>query len=525
MQLELQQKLFEEKLSRRNLLNYSAKHWTEYHVQVFRNHSFELVEHVMGIFLDYAEINVQITYSSYDDSFSFVDLNPKSNMILLWVDTTHYNNINVTAFFKERISVLQANYGGAVLMIPYGERIDLDIPGITVWNLDDISKQLGDDFADIRTKASSGTPLSAKALLLISRQLGLRYFPALLRPSLKAVVVDLDNTLYQGILGEDGSQGIVLTEGYRALQKHLKHLVDEGFFLCIASKNELSDVKNLFNARHDFPLQISDFSIIQASWETKVNMISRISEFLNINPDSMVFIDDNIGELTTVKTAYPMIKLIYAKNGEITKSVLEEFPGLMKLQTLAEDQKRRLDIQVKQERILLQNRIPLKEYILSLSIHLHYDCDNPVQSDRIFELANKTNQFIFNYKRYSRHEIEQLMLSSQYTVITVSLCDKLSDSGLIGVCIARDEANYMVIEECFISCRALGRGIEKIIVFGAIAKASKILKKNKVRVLFQNGPRNLPAKEFVSKYLMNYLEKEMPFSYDIPYDLVKVTGF
>ena len=521
MSIELQRFLFDAAPSRRQLLQYVPQEQKQYRVQVFRNHSFELVEHTIGAYLDYAGLGVTFSYGGYDDSLSFLELDPSADMLLLWIDTSRYDIASVKVFFEARIRQLRLQFSKPVLVVPVGNTLDLQLAGVAVLNLSEIQSALGERFLDERAEKISGTRLSSKAMLEISRELGARYLPVLLRPALKAVVVDLDNTLYQGVLGEDGPDGLVLSEGHRMLQEKLHQLAEEGFFVCAASKNEAEDVEKLFSVRTDFPLKRNDFSKIFASWESKADSIRQIADFLNIDPESMVFLDDNIGELTAVKMSFPRIKIILAEeDGAATCRALENYPGLLKLNVSADDAKRKDDIRANEERKILQEKLTPEEYIRSLGIHLQFSYDVQEQVGRIAELANKTNQFIFNYQRYTASQVEARMRSDRYAVVAVSLSDKLSDSGLIGVCVGCRKERQVELEECFISCRALGRGIDEIIVLGAIQGILDRMGTEYLRVAFRSGERNLPAQNFVQRHLAQYLEQPHYFHYEMPKDLV-----
>lgn len=517
MDLDLQKFLFETKPSRRELLGYRPRREKTYRVQVFRNHSFELIEHTLGAYLDYAGLGIAFSYSGYDDSLSFLELDPASDLALIWVDLTRYQAGNPADFLRERIVQLRMQFSGPILAVPLGGELPVRLPGTEVFSLSGIAAELGDAFLDERAQAASGTRLSGKAMLAAARALGLQWLPAMLRPALKAVVVDLDNTLYQGVLGEDGIGGVVLTPGHRRLQETLKALSGGGFFLCAVSKNDAGDVDALFDARTDFPLRKEDFTQILASWEEKADSIERLAKLLNIHPDSMVFVDDNIGELTAVRLAFPSIRVLHAwEDGGLTGAALREFPGLRKLRRSDEDGKRKQDVQANARREELRRQLSPEEYIRSLSIRLKLSCDLLPQAARVAELARKTNQFIFAYRRYGEADIEFRMSSGDYAVVTVSLADRLSDSGLVGVCVGRAETDYAAIEECFISCRALGRGIDDVIVLGAMDAVMRRLKKDKVRVSFQQGERNLPAQRFVEQHLSAYLEQPREFRFVVP---------
>ena len=529
VQLELQKFLMENKPSRRELLKYQPMGTQEptYHIQIFRNHSFELIADILPAYLDYAGISVSFTYSSYDDSLSFLELEEKLDLVLLWIDTTRYASVNVQNFLVGRISWLRDRFYGPVLLVPFGEEISISQPGVTVWNLDHLHKKLGDRFADERAKALTGTALSSTAMIQLGRELGLKALPPLLKPCLKAVVVDFDQTLYSGVLGEDGIGGLTLTAGHRSLQTSLKQLSQAGIFLCAATKNDAGDVDALLAARTDFPLKKEDFSIIVASWNSKAEMMAQILEYLNIGSDSVVFVDDNIGELYTVSAAFPQIKLIQAvDNASLTDKVISWFPGLPGVRPgsfSAEASLRKGDVQASQHRKELRQKMSVDDYIQFLQMQLVFSADDPTQLARITELANKTNQFIFNYRRYAAAETEAILNDSNCRIVTVSLSDCLSDSGMIGVCIGRNKGDHVIIEECFVSCRALGRGIDEIIVLGSIQRILEDFQTDKLRVCFQRGPRNAPAQKFVQEKLSDYLEMPNRFSYKIPEKLVQWT--
>ena len=223
MNLELQKMIFEKQVNRRDLLSYKCVEPKTLHIQVFRNHSFELVEHTIGMYLDYSQIGVVFEYSGYDDSLTFNELNKEADLLIIWIDTKRYNS-SINEFLNDRIKYLKEIYNKPVLIIPYGEILNINSSSVFVYNLNKLEETMGESFIDERAKDATGTALSHKALMAISRELGLKILPALLKPALKAVIVDFDNTIYKGVLGEDGINGVELTEGHKALQEKLKSL-------------------------------------------------------------------------------------------------------------------------------------------------------------------------------------------------------------------------------------------------------------------------------------------------------------
>lgn len=523
--IELQDFIFSEKLTRRKLLDYNPKADKNYRVQIFRNHSFELVEHTISAYLDFANIGVEFIYSAYDDSLSFLELEPEVDAVIIWIDANRYNIDDFQAFLIKRLEYLRQSYKKEVLLVPFGEECSIASNLATVFSLKGIQEKLGDKFTDERVASVTGTSLSNHAMLLISQDLGLKYLPALLKPSLKAVVVDLDNTMYHGVLGEDGIANLIITKEHIELHKALKKLADQGIFVCISSKNELEDVEQLFVKRSDFAIKRSDFTKICVSWKPKAEAIADIAQYLNIGIDSIVMMDDNIGELNAMCMSYPQLHIIHAKeDAGISLNVLNNYPGLFLLNSGKEANLRKDDVIANEKRRSIQAQITNKEdYIKSLKIKLIYDLHNEGKLKRIAELANKTNQFIFNYKRYTLQQLELMEESEDYAIVSVSLEDCLSDSGLIAACVGKKEKDVTVVEEVFMSCRALGRGIDDIIVMGAISLLAQKLGTDKIKVLFRDGERNRPAKEYLNQYLHDYTNQGKTFAFEFPEDLLSIT--
>lgn len=520
--LDLQNFLFDKAPTRLELLEYQPESTYSYRVGIYRNHSFELIEHTINAYLDFAGFTVEFIYSDYDDSLTFVNLDKSVNAIVLWLDMSRYHTDDKTSFIHDRIDYLEKIYEGPILAILTETVISRESRTL-FYDLSELREELGIGFFDERLAPFSGTRLSIKACIKISRELGLSLFPAILKATLKAIVVDLDNTLYSGVLGEDGIYGVVLTEGHRHLQQLIKKFGEEGFFLCIVSKNEERDVIGLFNTRNDFPLKIEDFSKLYVSWNSKADSIRLIAEYLNIHTESILFIDDNYGELISVMAEHPSIKLLHAKeDGESTCEILKHYPGLLKQSFSAEDRLRKLDIQANEERRKMNAAMSPEEYIRSLDIKLVFSINDTEKAARVTELAKKTNQFICCYRRYSHAQIEAMLADLSIAVITISLSDRLSDSGIIGVCVAADKGDYVNIEECLISCRALGRGIDQIIVLGAMREALGHFHRKKLKMNFVSGDRNEPAKLFVEKYLLPHTQEPELLSYSYPDDLVAI---
>lgn len=221
-------------------------------------------------------------------------------------------------------------------------KTDRKILNCEIFNVEKLIKEYfnQDDILDLDKEELSGTKLSNKALIFLAQILGLSLIPALIKPTLKALALDLDNTLYQGILGEDGINNLKLTPLHKTLQKKIKDFKKRGFLLALASKNEEKDAKKLFETRKDFILQWEDFDIKMVNWESKGENILKIAKKINISTDAMLFIDDNIAELENAK--FTGIKTLLCDETILHKIKL--FPNLLKLLNTQEDQIRAKDI-------------------------------------------------------------------------------------------------------------------------------------------------------------------------------------
>lgn len=518
-QFDWQNKLFYE-VSRQKLMKLSSETYinnTKLMVKVYRNHSFELIESVLHPYLNNFGLPIEFSYGDYDDSLSFGDNDNKEyDAYFLWIDLTRYKIDNSVDFIVERVKHLEKKTNKPVLLGLMGMHVDGKLDNTTLcFNVDKECASLKENLLDLKKEPYTGTRLSNSGALLVAKRLGSLYFPALFNVQIKAVVVDLDNTLYKGVLGEDGQNGVMVTEGHSELQKHLHVLSKKGFFICVVSKNEQDDVISLFKNRTDFHLKLEDITIIKASWDNKSKSILNIIKELNIGSDSVLFIDDNIGEQIEVKSIIPNIKQILAsENANFTVELLKHFPGTLKFRNSLEDSLRSRDVQANLERESLKESMSREAYLKALGMELTIRLNDIQGATRTCELANKTNQFIFTYQRYTQQQIDQLLIDKNSCVVTLHLKDKLSDSGMIGGIILKRNKEYVELEEMYISCRALGRGVDDIIIGEAILKGLEQLGSSVLKVNFKEGERNKPAKDFYK----NYLEK---YSTPTAYSLIK----
>ena len=280
-------------------------------------------------------------------------------------------------------------------------------------------------------------------------------------PRKKVVCLDADNTLWGGIVGEDGVEGLAVDRQYpgtvyRRFQGQLLDLARTGVVLALVTRNNRSDVEEAFQSR-DMPLKLEHFSSIQVNWEPKSDNIVRVAEELNVGLDSMVFIDDNPFELEQVKAALPEVEVyrFQAQWADAALGLLASIPGLKVWSVTSEDLQKTAHYRHERQRTELRKQVTsLGDYLRSLDIRLEIGCNRASQVKRISQLTNKTNQFNLTTRRYSEGDIVRLMEVG--SVFDVRLRDRFGDMGVIGVVIVVDRE----IDTFLLSCRALGRGVE-----------------------------------------------------------------
>lgn len=513
--------VFKENLTRKEIMASTrfAKNTNmlkKYKINIHRNHAFEAVLSIINPFLQVSGIYGEFNLSSYDDSFLFSSLQGKSqqkaDLEIIWIDFNNYKNTEILSYLLERLKVLRALSLAPILVIvlDINENIDemqktfqaskesfLSISDCEIVFISHLLSEFNEsDLIDEVKFKITGSRLSNFACVKLAQLLGLVYIPAFLLPNLKAIVLDLDNTLYNGILAEDGINGIIISEDYKSLQKQILTYKKQGFLLAVASKNDEEDAKELFKSRKDFELRWDDFDIKKISWNPKAQSLQEIAQGFNIGLDSILFIDDNIAEVQSVQSLG--VKTILATSPLEVLRILKIFPQLKKIHIKREDLLRSLDIRANLQRESLKE-LPKKEYFESLCMCLEFCVNDINQIDRIEELLNKTNQFIANYTRPSKEQVREWIMDKEYCVVSVKMQDKLSDSGIIGIFVAKKQDSTLCLIDLCVSCRALGRNIEDIMLLKASSLMIKFLKLKggEVKLYYQNGARNAPFLSFL----------------------------
>ncbi len=484
-------------------------------VNVWRNHAFEPLIPLIDAYRQHTGWQADFCLTGYDDSLSFQDWT-LADAELVWLDGTRLSlsaqdPAAYAAWLGGRLAALRAKTTSPVILLTWfasaaqKEHVQAEIaqiPGVEMGDLQEIAEATAIPLLDTRRAAFSGSPVNHKLHPLLARAIACQWLHAVLRPALKAVAVDLDNTLYAGILGEDGRDGVTLTEGHKRLQEHLLALGKHGLFIALVSRNIEDDVKALFAARRDFPLDWDDFSATSVSWGDKGAALATIAQTLRIAPDSILYIDDNIGELASIAHRHPSTPCIHAQdNADITLSVLRHYPGMFRWHTGTDDLQRVADLKNNAVRAERARTAPSQEdYYASLQTTLTFRNNPRDQLPRLTDLCGKTNQFNLALRRFNAAELAQMMDDPAACIVSVQLGDTLSDSGVIAVIIARRTGDSLDIPELCISCRAMGRDLEDSIIFGALHAMAIFTGCHSVAFHATQGPRNMPALDWLARH-------------------------
>jgi len=299
-------------------------------------------------------------------------------------------------------------------------------------------------------------------------ELVVRVLAARLGRSRKCLVLDLDNTLWGGVIGDDGLNGIVLGqgsalgEGFLAVQAYAKALSQRGVILAVSSKNDEANAWEPFDKHPEMILRRSDIACLVANWDDKAANIRLIAQRLNIGLDSLVFLDDNPFERTRVREALPMVAVPEVPDEPALVPDILSGAGYFEAVALTdEDRARTQQYRGNAEREALREGVnDLGGYLKSLQMRLIWGRFDEANKPRIVQLINKTNQFNLTTRRYTGADYDAFVQDPQILGLHMRLIDRFGDNGLIAVVIGKVEGEVLRIDSWLMSCRVLGREME-----------------------------------------------------------------
>ena len=343
-------------------------------------------------------------------------------------------------------------------------------------DLDALQTALGrSTFADPKLYYVAKMPISLAALPAAAK-LVVDVVRSLQGTVKKCLVLDLDNTLWGGVIGDDGLSGIQIGElgtghAFSDFQKWLKELKNRGILLTVCSKNNEDTAKEPFEKHPEMVLRLEDFSMFVANWEDKARNIRTIQQALNIGMDSMVFLDDNPFERELVRTTVPELP-------EDPALYLQYLRGLDLFETASysrEDAGRTEQYREKAQRAAFEAAFQsYDDYLEALQMRASAAAFDPFHYPRIAQLTQRSNQFNLRTVRYTEAEIEALAQDDSRIGLYFTLKDKFGDHGLISVVVLEKQPeDTLFISEWLMSCRVLKRGMEEFIVDKILSVAAQ----------------------------------------------------
>ncbi len=296
----------------------------------------------------------------------------------------------------------------------------------------------------------------------------------------KVLALDLDNTLWGGVIGDDGISGIEIgsetSEGqsFLALQKYIKRMKDLGILLTVCSKNDMENALEGLN-HQDGALKPSDFICIKANWDEKWRNLEETARELNLLPESIVFVDDNPAEREIVRVYLPEVTVLDFDNPEECLRVLDGC-GLFEVTTLSEDDSKRGEMYLANAQREEQSKRfeSYDDFLESLKMRAEIGDFEPVHIPRITQLTNKSNQFNVTTKRYTLAEMEEVAANTDYVRLCGRLTDKFGDNGIVSVVIGKRDNAVLHLDLWLMSCRVLKRGMEFAMLNALVAKCREL---------------------------------------------------
>ena len=343
------------------------------------------------------------------------------------------------------------------------------IPDCVFFDVDRLAARHGRArWRDPRMFLASRLPVSSDAFATYARGL-VRSLSSLFRAPRKVLCTDLDNTLWGGVLGEDGTDGIATGSAfpgncYFEYQKYLKQLSSRGILLAIVSKNNDADVREAFQLRaNDLALTLDDFVATKISWNEKSDAIRELAEELSLGLDSFVFVDDNPVECEAIRQRLPEVAVVVAPVQEPWRlvDILSEQPFFDATVVTEDDANRLNEYKAQAQRAALSNHAANRdEFLASLGIVCTFQSALLAPLSRAVQLLAKTNQFNLTTRRHSATQVEEMAAAPGGQAIVVRVRDRFGDAGVVGLALARTKGNSCTIDSLLLSCRVIGRGIE-----------------------------------------------------------------
>lgn len=417
---------------------------------------------------------------------------------------------------------------------PHGVLDNRNSHGLVGW-IQDVNRSLAEYFAmqerafllpldQVIKQVGFQHGLNPKLRYMASMQLGepilselarycMRYIKPLKGLTKKCIVLDLDGTLWGGIVGEVGPGGIQLGATAPGIefvdfQTALLNLTKRGIILAVCSKNNPEDVLPVLREHPSMVLREEQFGAMRINWRNKADNIREIAEELNIGLDAMVFIDDNPNERELIRQLLPEILTVELPSDPSRyRQTLESLSDFELLAITREDEMRVVQYQAMGKRQALRSSsASLEDYLHSLAITIEVIRPGAEQLGRLVQLLNKTNQFNLTTRRYQAPDVQRFMFSPDYRVYLLRVSDKFVDHGIVGAAIVEVQKKLWRIDSLLLSCRVMGLAVETAFLEYLVKDAAEA-EADILRGEFVPTKKNRPAEPFYRQHGFDLLEE------------------
>ncbi len=361
------------------------------------------------------------------------------------------------------------------------------------------------DYYDQQSDKVGHIPYSPLFFTALGTMLSRRIYKIKSKPR-KVIVLDCDQTLWQGVCGEDGTLGVKINNPYKALQRFVLSQYHQGMLICLCSKNNEEDVLEVFNKHPEMVLKLEHIVAWRINWQHKSENIYSLAQELKLGLDSFIFIDDSSLECAQIKSLYPEVLTLLLDINKIS-IFFNHIWDFDHLKLTSEDKRRSTFYKEHLARELLsQQTTSLKEFLAQLNLHVAIDPMKPEQVSRVAQLTQRTNQFNLTAIIRNDTEIEKLSKQRDFQILVVEAKDRFGDYGLVGVIIVELGKEVLQVDSFLLSCRALGRGVEYIMAakLGEVATLNQL---SYVDIVYRETSKNKPAKEFLFTAIAQYKQE------------------
>jgi len=448
-------------------------------------------------------IGLEFSFSGYQNMIKFNLIPQLTDLIIVWINWNQLTSAGID-FNLKQIAEATKNMNNQIYVVPVSQLN----PNLQTYI------ESHSSFASINWLPKIENKISQRVyggyyrseITHIIHEVGVKLIQMFSNTLIRGIILDFDNTLYPGVFAEDGHQ-ISQSDIHRNFRNYLKKLSNQGVLLTGATKNNNSDVESILSSDLLNPLVREDFVVIESGWSSKLESVSRIISGTNINELNLMFIDDNKRELAEIHKDFPNLLCI---DGEKTEQLINLFDNAIVFES------DNSPMRVKQRIFDLRarfNRIPKNDLVnedddLLLQFNTKiksYQAILPNDLERASELFRKTNQFNFTFNRtIVDFQIDKALAPNSKSGRLIYVCelsDDISNSGIIAALAVNKLVDKIQINELCISCRALGRGVEKYIVYSLLS-AADVKPFEEVECNFVWNSKNFVAQSFAKFYFV-----------------------